>query len=693
MALFGSKTVQPRIDEAVRIIEKIAEGDFSTPIDTSGDDLTAPLMRALKHSQESLARRTADERRAAALNAEQMARFDKAFSKLIGDVQRGKLSAPMELDGLAEGLYRYTAEGVNMILEAVTQPLGITADYLQRLASGIIPPRITLENKGDFEILNHNINLLIDTLSGFTEEMNRMAGAHDLGDIDVVIDVDRFQGAYRTMAQGVNDMVKGHIVVKKKAMAVVKEFGEGNFDAPLERFPGKKAFINETIEQVRGSIKLFIAEMNRMSGAHDLGDIDVVIDVDRFQGVYRMMAQGVNDMVKGHIAVKKKAMAVVKEFGEGNFDAPLERFPGKKAFINETIEQVRTNLKVLIADVEILSQAAVDGRVQTRVDAAKHQGDFRHIVEGINATLETIVAPILIVKTATEAINTAAHEISAGNADLSQRTEEQAANLEETASSMEKLASTVKQNADNAQRASRMAVAASGVATQGGERVQQVVDTMNGINESSRKIVDIISVIDGIALQTNILALNAAVEAARAGEQGRGFAVVASEVRNLAQRSAAAAKEIKALISDSVEKVEGGTQLVSEAGKTMEEIVNSVKQVTDIMAQIAAASLEQSSGIEQVNTAVAQMDEVTQQNAALVEQASAAAESLEEQAERLAEAMRQFRLDTGYAAVPSALPGRRAGFQKPTSRLTGQHKALGEPVRAGQYSGEQWEEF
>jgi methyl-accepting chemotaxis protein len=694
MALFGSKAVQPQIDEAVRIIEKMGEGDFSTPIDTSGDGIVAPLMRALKQSQETLARRAAEERRAADLTAEQMACFDKAFSKLIADVQRGRLSSRMALDGLSEGLHRYTAEGVNMILDAVTQPLSITSEYLQHLASGSIPPRIALESKGDFEVLNHNINLLIDTLSGFSEEMNRMSGEHDKGDIDVVMDVDRFRGTYRTMAQGVNDMVKGHIAVKKKAMAVVKEFGEGNFDAPLEKLPGKKAFINEIIEQVRGNIKLFIAEMNRMSGEHDKGDIDVVMDVDRFRGAYRTMAQGVNDMVKGHIAVKKKAMAVVKEFGEGNFDAPLERFPGKKAFINDTIEQVRANLKALIADVDMLSQAAVEGRVQTRADATKHLGDFQRIVEGINATLETIVTPILVVKTATEAINTAAREISAGNADLSQRTEEQAANLEETASSMEELASTVKQNADSAQRASRMAVAASEVAAKGGERVHQVVDTMHAINESSRKIVDIISVIDGIALQTNILALNAAVEAARAGEQGRGFAVVASEVRNLAQRSAAAAKEIKGLISDSVEKVEDGTQLVNEAGQTMEEIVASVREVTDIMAQIAAASAEQSAGIEQVNTAVAQMDEVTQQNAALVEQASAAAESLEEQAERLTETMKQFRLDAGHAAATSALLGRQAAVHKPIPRLNNSlNKALGRPAHAGGYSGEEWEEF
>ena len=231
---------------------------------------------------------------------------------------------------------------------------------------------------------------------------------------------------------------------------------------------------------------------------------------------------------------------------------------------------------------------------------------------------------------------------------------------------MEELASTVKQNVDNAKQANQMAVEASKVAIKGGNVVQQVVGTMSAINESSGKIVDIISVIDGIALQTNILALNAAVEAARAGEQGRGFAVVASEVRNLAQRSAAAAKEIKGLISDSVEKVDDGSKLVGEAGKTMEEIVASVKRVTDIMAEIAAASVEQSSGINQVNQAVTQMDEVTQQNAALVEQAAAAAESLEEQASTLSDTVAQFHIDS--SSRHTAAPHRTGSMQVVTHK-------------------------
>jgi len=287
---------------------------------------------------------------------------------------------------------------------------------------------------------------------------------------------------------------------------------------------------------------------------------------------------------------------------------------------------LQTTQEALNTTSNVLSHVA--NRDLTETIQSDYQGIFGQLKDDANATVEQLTDVISRIKESAETINTASKEIASGNTDLSQRTEQQASSLEETAASMEEITSTVKQNADNAKQANQLAAGASEIAVRGGEVVSKVVSTMSSISDSSKKIVDIISVIDGIAFQTNILALNAAVEAARAGEQGRGFAVVASEVRNLAQRSAAAAKEIKTLINDSVEKVAAGTDLADKAGKTMDEVVNSVKRVTDIMAEISAASVEQSSGIEQVNQAITQMDDVTQQNAALVEQAAAAAESL-----------------------------------------------------------------
>ncbi|CAL63369.1 Methyl-accepting chemotaxis protein [Herminiimonas arsenicoxydans] len=327
---------------------------------------------------------------------------------------------------------------------------------------------------------------------------------------------------------------------------------------------------------------------------------------------------------------------------------------------------------------------------------SKDQTSMLFAMREMRDSLASIVSQV---RSGTDTITTASGQIAAGNLDLSSRTEEQASALEETASSMEEITSTVKQNAENSQQASTLAVHASSTAIRGGAVVSQVVDTMGSITESSRKIVDIIGVIDGIAFQTNILALNAAVEAARAGEQGRGFAVVASEVRSLAQRSASAAKEIKQLIGDSVEKVDAGSKLVEQAGTTMKEIVGGIQRVADIMSDITAAGREQSAGIEQVNQAIAQMDEVTQQNAALVEEAAAASQSLQDQATHLSEIVSVFKLDNtqiqaAHAGKPAAARSQAKSLAN-TVRRTMANKAASQKIAfANQGSNsDDWSEF
>jgi methyl-accepting chemotaxis protein len=305
-----------------------------------------------------------------------------------------------------------------------------------------------------------------------------------------------------------------------------------------------------------------------------------------------------------------------------------------------------------IQDALDLAETVASGDLTRDIDATS-KDETGALLRALRHMNDSLVKIVTQVRSGTDTIATASAEISAGNLDLSSRTEQQAGALEETAASMEELTTTVRQNADNARQANQLSIAASEVAAQGGAVVGQVITTMGSINESSRKIVDIIGVIDGIAFQTNILALNAAVEAARAGEQGRGFAVVASEVRNLAQRSAAAAKEIKVLIGDSVDKVDVGARLVDQAGATMEQVVSSIRRVTDIMAEITHASAEQTGGIEQVNQAIGQMDQVTQQNAALVEEAAAAAASMQDQAATLAHVVGVFKLAGPVLPAPA----------------------------------------
>ncbi len=446
-----------------------------------------------------------------------------------------------------------------------------------------------------------------------------------------------------------------------------------------------------------------LAEAQDVAGKIAAGDLSSTIDIRSNDEIGQLLASFKN-MQASLQSIVAEIKDIVEASVQGDFSKKID-MTGKQGYtkeLSDLLNQLATVTNNGLSDVLRVANTLAQGDL-TQTITKEYPGTFGEVRAGINGTISNLKELVGQIKDATDTINTASKEIAAGNSDLSQRTEEQASSLEETASSMEELTSTVKQNAENAKQANQLAIGASDVAGKGGAVVSQVVTTMSSINESSRKIVDIISVIDGIAFQTNILALNAAVEAARAGEQGRGFAVVAGEVRNLAQRSAAAAKEIKTLIGDSVEKVEGGSKLVAQAGQTMEEIVTSIKRVTDIMSEITAASQEQSAGIEQVNLAITQMDEVTQQNAALVEEAAAAAESLEEQAQNLSVSVATFRVDDkGGTAVavrreqaPVAHAEQRAPARKGTAVAKTPAKAPAAKPKAKPQSDDdgEWEEF
>jgi methyl-accepting chemotaxis protein len=626
------KRLGGEVGEALATAQKIADGLFNDS-GMKGDGSQTNVISALNKAAQTLIE------------------IDHEMTRMEAEHAKGNMSAVIDV-GRFHGEYRNMAQDINRMVGLHVGLLKSTSASLQLLAKG----DFNVEFKslpGDLTVLNESFEVLRDNVKTLITDMKSMAAEHDLGETELMLDVERFDGDFKVVAKGVNAMVSTHLHDKEKLIHVMDSLGRGDLTVELAPMPGKKAVMNKSVERIRGNLKGVVDSVNWVNSEHEKGNIDMTLRADMFKGHFAVLAESVNKLVAGHVELNQKAMAVVKAFGEGDFNAPLEQFPGKKAFINETIEQVRSNLKALNEDAQMLAKAAREGRVTVRADASKHPGDYRKIVEGVNETLEMIVGPIVVVKMSSEAINTAAQEISQGNSDLSRRTEDQAISLEKTATTMAELATTVKQNADNANQANLLASEASNVAVKGGEVVQQVVNTMSDINESARKIEDIISVIDGIAFQTNILALNAAVEAARAGEQGRGFAVVASEVRNLAQRSASAAKEIKELIADSVHKTADGTAQVERAGKTMAEVVDSVKRVSAIIGEIAAASAEQSEGISRVNESVASMDEVTQQNTALVEEAAAAAESLKDQAGQLFETVSVFVLDTDKAGSKS----------------------------------------
>ncbi|MGL3608170.1 methyl-accepting chemotaxis protein [Rhizobium sp. G187] len=548
---------------------------------------------------------------------------------------------------------------------------------------------------GKKAFINDTIETLRGNLKGLITDMNTMSSEHDRGDIDVFVPVDKFQGDFAKMAKGINDMVAGHIAVKKKAMAVVKEFSEGNFNAPLEQLPGKKAFINDTIETLRGNLKGLITEMNTMSSEHDRGDIDVFVPVDKFQGDFATMAKGINEMVAGHIAVKKKAMAVVKEFGEGNFHAQLEQLPGKKAFINDTIDTLRANFRAIISEIQRLIDASTAGKLSERGEANRFVGDFAAVVSGINGMLDAILVPIAegnrvlnqvssgnlmerveiecegdhqamkvainslvdnltsfatTVSAAADQVASGSHNLSSSSEQLSQGANEQAAATEEASASMEEMAANIKQNADNASQTEKIARQSSKDAEESGGAVNRAVGAMRTIAEK-------ISIVQEIARQTDLLALNAAVEAARAGEHGKGFAVVASEVRKLAERSQAAAAEISTLSSETV-------NVATQAGEMLNKLVPDIRKTAELVSEISAACREQDIGASQINEAIQQLDKVTQQNAGASEAMSSTSEQLSAQAEEMLESISFFRIAQSTAGRPhqASKQHRSAGF-------------------------------
>ena len=533
-----------------------------------------------------------------------------------------------------------------VIVRSIVGPVRSALRSADDIANGRLDGNIDASRRDEVGQLLASMQGMQHRLKAVIASQVELASEHDKGQISFRIDESRFPGEYGRMVRETNALVAQHIGVKMRAVEVMRHYARGDLSVDMDRLPGEKAAITDAMDSTKSSLSAINSEIKRLSSAAAAGDFSQRGNAERFEHDFR-------DMVCG---------------------------------LNSLMETTETNLGHLSA----LLQAIAQGDLTQRMEGDFH-GVFARMRDDGNSSVDQLAAIVTRIHAASGSIGLSASEIATGNSDLSRRTEQQAANLEETAASMEELTSTVRQNAEHARQADQLARGAADVAAKGGDVVSQVVTTMTSIEQSSQRISDIISVIDGIAFQTNILALNAAVEAARAGDQGRGFAVVASEVRTLAQRSASAAKEIKGLIDTSVDKVSEGSQLVRRAGTTMDEIVASVQRVTTIMADIASASQEQSAGIDQVNQTVMQMDESTQQNAALVEEASAAARSMEEQAQQLSEAVAQFRIsDTLDASLARAVARVAPTTHRPRPAL----RAIPTPpARAPVATGNDWQEF
>ncbi|QTK49157.1 MULTISPECIES: methyl-accepting chemotaxis protein [Xanthomonas] len=487
-----------------------------------------------------------------------------------------------------------------LLTRSVVLPLRQSLRLAQRINDGDLRSQDAATSNDESGQLLRAMQQMQRRLQEVIWAQRSMAARHDAGEISYRTDPQGFPGEYGDMVQDTNALVHAHVQTQLRMTQVMGSYAIGDLTQDIEQYPGEKSAITATMQQVKRNLQAINAQIQELTQAACAGDFALRGKAETFEHDFRLMVENLNTMM-------------------ATSDTNLASFSG-------------------------LLRAIADGDLTVRMSGNFH-GVFASMRDDANSTVHRLTDIVTRIQTTSNSISFAAEDIASGNQQLAQRSEQQAASLEETAASMEELTSTVKQNAEHATRANQLARGAAAIASEGRDVVGQVIEQMSGIEASSRRIADIISVIDGIAFQTNILALNAAVEAARAGEQGRGFAVVASEVRTLSHRSSDAAKEIKRLIDDSVQRVADGSTLVHTAGTTMGEIVTSVQHVTDIMAHISAASQEQAGGIEQVNHTIAQMDETTQHNVRLVEAASTAAHALEQHSAQLTRAVEVFKVN------------------------------------------------
>lgn len=516
------------------------------------------------------------------------------------------------------------------------------ADATDKISAGDLSIDVKIISEED--ILAKSIKRVVGNLRLLSSEMEHMFQEHNAGDIDIFIPEEKFQGAYREVAKGINDMVKNHISVKKKAMACVAEFAKGNFNAELEKFPGKKAFINDNLEALRKNLKEVNAEINELIIASKEGKLSERANAQEFTGDWAVLMRGLNGLIDAILEPIKEAADVLEEMSKGNLKVSVKgNYKGDHAKIKEALNDSIDTLSSYVSEISSVLNNLSANNLDVWI-TREYRGDFGEIKGSINKIITALNDIVSKLKSASEQVASGSRQVSDSSIALSQGATEQASSIEQLTASLEEISSQTQLNAESADHVNQLVDSVKSNAVHGNLQMKEMLKSMEEINHSSSNISKIIKVIDDIAFQTNILALNAAVEAARAGQHGKGFAVVAEEVRNLAARSANAAKETTDLIEGSIKKVEDGTNIANQTADALNKIVDGVTEVAALVGNIATASNEQATGIAQINQGIMQVSEVVQTVSATSEESASASEELASQAEFLKEHVSTFKL-------------------------------------------------
>ncbi len=720
------RSITKPLKEAVNAANDIANGKVDINLNTNKNDEVGVLLKSMSSMAVTLKNVVTQ------LN-------DTAEAAIHGKLDKRADATQFK------GQYSNIMNSFNKTLDAVIGPLNVTAEYIDRISKGDIPPKISDTYEGDFNEIKNNLNNTVDVMNGLIKEADLLITATKNGKLHTRANHSGYIGEWGKLLQAMNELVDSFGKPFDITVKHITDISNGVLPKPIgERFGGDYDTIIHNINNMIENLSIFIQDMKEMERQQDAGDIDFYMVPDKFNGFFKDMVIGVNAQVNSHISVKKRIVEVVTEYGNGNFEAKMEELPGKKIFITHSVNKVRKQLQDITQEVNLMVKNAVDGNLSYRGDAEKFENAYKELISGINKTLEAIVHPISETKQVLQqwangnlsvlvegnyvgdhaalkdAIKSTSKQLpfaesikifeAIANGDLSQRMKgdykgdslklkntlnesldaiedilhnvavtveevtkgslqvsdastalsqgatEQAASLEEITSSMAEISSQTRTNAESANQANILSEDANKAADKGNTEMTSLNVAMNEISEASRNISRIMKVIDEIAFQTNLLALNAAVEAARAGRHGKGFAVVAEEVRNLAARSAAAAKETSEMIENTIKTVENGSMLAARTGEVLEEIRNATIKVSDIVGEIASSSNEQAQGISQINEGLNQIDKVTQTNTASAEESASAAEELSSQATQLKSMINRFQLSAGRMLNSGSAP-------------------------------------